>query len=190
MRLHIVPALGSIRLAELSLRRVQGFLDALGATAAAEKAHALLRVVLKDAGRLGYVRLDAAARTRLPYRQQAGRQSFTLAELDALLAAAGAYRSGPLVRLAAYTRLRRGEGWGSLLAEQMPVLASLVWAPGVRGGAVRPVARSTRGDPGPGSHEPLPFRRSADLYWHRSDTAFGATPLRRAGGCRAHASAT
>ena len=112
-RVHIKPALGSARLSELSPRKVQGFLDSMGSRARTEDCRKLLVVVLKDAERLGYVSLNAASRTRAPHREKPKRTSFDMEELAAILHVADTYRGGyriaNMIRVAAYTGLRRGE---------------------------------------------------------------------------------
>lgn len=109
LRVHVLPALGAVKLADLSPRRVQGWLDAMGARQRTEDARALLGTILKDAERLGYVEGNVVARTRAPHRDKPKRQSFDLDELAALLAAAEGHRVRNMIAVAAYTGLRRGE---------------------------------------------------------------------------------
>ena len=112
VRVHIAPALGAISLADLSPRKVQGFLDGMGARAITEKVRKFLVTALSDAERLGMVTVNAAGRTRAPYRPAPKRPSFALEEARAVLEAMGDSPYRPAAEVALYTGLRRGEVLG------------------------------------------------------------------------------
>lgn len=109
LRVHVLPALGAVRLSDLSPRRVQAWLDSMGASQRTDDCRTVLTTALNDAVKLGLVAVNAAARTEAPHRVKPKRQSFTLEEVGALAAAAQGLRVGNLVTVAAYTGLRRGE---------------------------------------------------------------------------------
>ena len=110
--LHILPALGAVPLRELSPRRVQAWVDAMGGRRVAEYARTVLGIALRDAQRLGVVPINVVERTRPAPRTPQKRASFTLEEAQALFCAMEGTRIGPLVRFAFYTGLRRGEALG------------------------------------------------------------------------------
>lgn len=109
VRVHIAPTLGNVRLADLSPRRVQAWLDGMGPRQRTEDARALLGTILRDAQRLGYVESNVVDRTRAPHRNKLKRQSFDLDELARIMEAAARYRMRNMIAVAAYTGLRRGE---------------------------------------------------------------------------------
>lgn len=108
---HIVPALGSIRLHDLTPLAIEAWLTRLAATrpGAAGKAHAVLTSALTDAVRLGLVVSNPARLARGPSVPAVARPVATVADVRALLAAADGERLGALVYCAALLGLRRGE---------------------------------------------------------------------------------
>lgn len=106
---HIIPALGSAKLADLSPRKVQAFLDGMGARRVTELARLVLVSALGDAERLGAVAVNVAKRTEAPYRAAPKRTSFTREEAVALVQACAGTRYGHAIALALWTGLRRGE---------------------------------------------------------------------------------
>ncbi len=106
---HILPALGAARLDTLSPRMVQAWIDRIPATRRAEDARRLLGSILKDAVRQGLVGSNVVQRTDPRHREAPKRASFTMEEARALFAVCDRTRIGPMVRLAYYTGLRRGE---------------------------------------------------------------------------------
>jgi len=109
LRLHILPALGTVKLADLSPRKVQKWLDGREASERTKDVRRLLVSVLKDAEKLGLVATNAAARADAPHHEGTKRGSFTLDEVNAILKAAEGYRTAHLFRFAVFTGLRRGE---------------------------------------------------------------------------------
>lgn len=106
---HIIPALGSVKLADLSPRKVQAFLDGMGPRRVTELVRLVLVSALGDAERLGAVAVNVAKRTEAPYRAAPKRKSFTRGEAVALVEACAGTRYGHAIALALWTGLRRGE---------------------------------------------------------------------------------
>ncbi len=143
VRVHIVPALGAVPLADLTPARIQAMVDALRGKRSARTAafvRAVLRNALEDAVRLGELTTNPVDRTRGP-RQAARRvRAFTMAEVDAMAAVArdvGWPTLADLLLVAAYTGLRRGEllglQWGDvdLATGRVVVRRALVLVRGV-----------------------------------------------------------
>jgi integrase len=117
VRLHIVPDLGNIKLANLSTPRVEKFRDDLLTTLSrpmARKVLGSLKALLKDAKRRGNVAVNAAADTtitadkRLKRKVQAGRDFPLTSEVKAMLdAAQGRHRA--IIVVAALAGLRASE---------------------------------------------------------------------------------
>ena len=118
VRSLIIPALGDVRLQDLSPAMVQKWQDGLaarpdakGATTAAQ-AYRALRSALSDATRLGLTAYNPASRARPAMRTPRKRPGFTLAEADAIIAAAEGERLAPLFAFILHTGLRHGEALG------------------------------------------------------------------------------
>jgi len=112
IRLHIVPVLGDIRLQDLAPRKIQRWLDGMGPRRITEYARTVLVDALGEAQRLGLVADNAAARTEVPARPKPRRPAFTVEEIVALFRAAEGERIAPLIKVLAFTGLRRGEALG------------------------------------------------------------------------------
>jgi len=112
IRRHIVPALGSTLLQELTPRQVQAWVDGMGPRRVTEYARAVLVGALAEAQRLGLVPDNAAARTEAPARTKPKRPAFTLEECQALFRAAEGERIEPLLRLLLH-RFAPGGGPGT-----------------------------------------------------------------------------
>jgi integrase len=76
------------------------------------RTRAVLRAMLQDALRLGVVVTNVVERTKAPKQAPQQVTAFTLDEIDALLSAAEGTRTAPLLRLLAFSGLRRGEAVG------------------------------------------------------------------------------
>ncbi len=114
-RVHIVPALGAVRLADLSPAAVQGWVDGMRGRVSARTAsyaRTVLRIALQDATMLGMVAANPVDRTRGPKQEPRKVAAFTLAECEALFDRAEGSRMEPLLRFAAYSGMRRGEVLG------------------------------------------------------------------------------
>ncbi|HEV8545006.1 MAG TPA: tyrosine-type recombinase/integrase [Candidatus Limnocylindrales bacterium] len=106
---RILPELGAVKLAHLSRRKVQAWLEAQpGSAQTVRNAHAVLRRAL--AGAVGdTLPLSPAAGVELPRRSEYHGRPLTAAEVRRLLVATATDRLGPLWRLAIVTGLRQGE---------------------------------------------------------------------------------
>ena len=114
-RVHIVPALGAVRLADLSPAAVQGWVDAMSGRVSARTAsyaRTVLRIAMQDATMLGLVAANPVDRTRGPRQEPRKVAAFTLEQCEALFARATGSRLEPLLRFAAFSGLRRGEVLG------------------------------------------------------------------------------
>lgn len=119
---HLVPALGSVPLDELSPAMVQNALDSMGrkkgpngraiSPRTVGYCRTVLRMALADAARLGIVAQNVVDRTRAPKAAHRKVTSFTVEEVQALFVAGDRSRYGPLIRFLATTGLRRGEALG------------------------------------------------------------------------------
>ena len=123
---HIVPALGHLRLAALTARRIQAWIDANpAAPRTVAHHHAVLRRALNVAVRQRILPYNPALAVELPSVEGDVANPLTLAEARALLAATTDDRMGPLWRLALVTGLRAGEllglAWDDLEGDRVTV---------------------------------------------------------------------
>lgn len=122
IRVHLVPALGSVRLRDLTPQQVNTLLADVAKTstpATANKVRATLRSALATAIKWGMVTRNAAALAD-PRRQMSRRvEPLEIDQITALLRVAHDHRYGPLIQLAVTTGLRQGE------------LLALRWGPDV-----------------------------------------------------------
>lgn len=113
VRLHLAPALGGVRLAQLTPARVEALLaakrDAGLAPRTVGQIHAVLRLALAQAVRRGELPRNVAALVAPPRVEPAEVPTWTLAQLQAFLAATAGDELAALWRLAVTTGLRRGE---------------------------------------------------------------------------------
>lgn len=109
---HIVPALGPVRLADLTAADVERFVAGLLAAVAATTARTIvahLRTMLQAAVRAGLVAANPAAAARKPRHDPEPVETYTPAELRAVVAAAPRFASGGVVAALAATGMRVGE---------------------------------------------------------------------------------
>jgi integrase len=108
---HIVPALGAVRLGDLTPRLLEGWVTGLVARqpGAGRRAHAVLRSALEDAVRLGLLPSNPARVVRVPPQSATPRPMLDTGEITRLLAAAAGERLGAFVVCAAMLGMRRGE---------------------------------------------------------------------------------
>ena len=118
IRRNIVPTPGHLPLQDVTPRAIQAWQDALaptpttpGATQAA-MACRCLQSALSDAERLGLVQANPASRARPAMRTPRKRAGFTLAEAQAIMAAAEGEALAPLFGVLLHTGLRLGEALG------------------------------------------------------------------------------
>lgn len=113
IRLHLLPGLGPIPLADLSPAAVQRFLDKLRVDGRGSRtiayARTVLRVALQDAVRLGTIGANPCDRVRPPKQERRRVEAFNREELGLLFHAAAGSRIENLLIFAAYSGLRRGE---------------------------------------------------------------------------------
>lgn len=133
VRLHIVPALGSVRLSRLTAEQVQRFLNDASAGGAAPKTvrhfRATLRAALNQAVEWGVVRTNVAAgrSIRLPRMDDARINVLTPDQVKAMLSVSDsiANRLHALWVTTAYLGLRQGEvlalRWASLKGDSLTV---------------------------------------------------------------------
>lgn len=110
---HIVPALGSRKLRELTPAMVQRFLNQLSASGLSPRtvgqARAVLRAALNVAKAWGYVEANAAEPVNPPRIKRSPARSLTHDDARTLLDYAAEDRIGPLLVVALNTGLRQGE---------------------------------------------------------------------------------
>ena len=113
VRNHLVPALGSIRLARLSpsdVERLTAAIQAKGLSArSAAISRTILRAALAVAVRDGLVGRNVAALARPPRAERREMRALTAGEVRSLLDATVDDRLGPLYALAVSTGMRQGE---------------------------------------------------------------------------------
>ena len=109
LRLHITPALGGVKLTDLSPVMVNDWQGRMGRRRVTEYARMMLRAALGDAVRLGIVGVNVVDRVRPPKVARRRVVPFLMEELPPLFAAADTTRMGPLVRFLVWSGLRRGE---------------------------------------------------------------------------------
>jgi integrase len=111
VRAHIGPALGAIRLGDLTPLQVERWTRALAGTlpGAATKARMVLSSALTDAVRLGLIAVNPVTRARGVPQASPSRTIYGPDDLRALLTAAADERLGAALVCAAYLGLRRGE---------------------------------------------------------------------------------
>lgn len=110
---HIVPAIGTKRLANLTRQDVQGFINDLARRgvnpATITRVHATLRVALNDAYRDDLLPRNVAEKARLPRVQRKDVHVLSPDEAKALLKAVAGHRLEPMILVAMATGLRQGE---------------------------------------------------------------------------------
>lgn len=114
VRLHIIPALGTVPLCDLSPATVQRMIDDM-----AKEGHdgprtiayvrSVLRRALQDAVRLGTLGMNPCDRVKPPRQSPRKVEAFDQEQLAALFAAAEGMRIQNLLPFAAFSGLRRGE---------------------------------------------------------------------------------
>jgi integrase len=111
VRAHIAPALGAIRLGDLTPLQVERWTRTLARTlpGAATKARMVLSSALTDAVRLGLIATNPVTRARGVPATTSTRTIYGPDDLRALLTAAADERLGAALVCAAYLGLRRGE---------------------------------------------------------------------------------
>ena len=115
IRVHLVPQLGSVKLAALSPRHVQNLLTGLQETVAPAtvvKVHGVLRNALADAERMDLVGRNVAKAVRTPRLPRLERRALTPVEAALLLAQFKEDRFEAVFVIALSTGLRRGEVLG------------------------------------------------------------------------------
>ncbi|MDQ5975519.1 MAG: hypothetical protein QG661_2728 [Actinomycetota bacterium] len=111
IRRHLIPALGSIRLADLmadDIRRMHRDVTASVSLVTANKAHRVLRAALSDALSDGLISRNVGARLRIP-TPPSTRTPLTAGQAAALLAATAADRLASRWAAALLTGARQGE---------------------------------------------------------------------------------
>jgi integrase len=136
VRLYITPQIGATRLQALSGGHLNGMYAALEASglsvATVRLVHAVLSRALRDAERWGRVPRNVARMADPPARGRSRAQAWTAGELRRFLEHVHDDRLFPLWRLAATTRMRRGElagltwRWLDLDAARLSVEQQLV----------------------------------------------------------------
>ncbi len=116
VRLHIVPALGRIRLEKLRAPAIQRFLndklDSGLSPRTVEYLHAILRTALNQAVEWRIIPSNPAMRAKPPRVPRAEIEPFTVAEAQRILAAVEGHRLGALYGAAFALGLRQGEALG------------------------------------------------------------------------------
>lgn len=109
---HIGPALGDVRLADLTAHHVEQFIAKLVAvvgTGTAGKIVRHLRTCVSAAVRAGLISSNPAAVARKPRHEPAPVETYSGAELRRIIAASGRYRAGGAIATMAATGMRVGE---------------------------------------------------------------------------------
>ena len=118
LRVHVIPAVGAVPLADLTPRHVQGMIAGMRDEEPAPSprtiayARTVLRIALQDAVDLGLLPSNPVDRTNAPKQEPKQRGAFTLEQGQALFAVADATRMGPLLRFTFFSGMRRGEVLG------------------------------------------------------------------------------
>ena len=114
-RVHLIPQLGTVKLAALTPRHVQSLLlklQGVAAPATIVKVHGVLRNALADAERMDLVSRNVAKAVRPPRLSRTERRSLTPAEAGTLLSHLKGDRLEAVFVVALSTGLRRGEVLG------------------------------------------------------------------------------
>jgi integrase len=114
-RVHLIPQLGTVKLAALTPRHVQSLLlklQGVAAPATIVKVHGVLRNALADAERMDLVSRNVAKAVRPPRLSRTERRSLTPAEAGSLLSHLKGDRLESVFIVALSTGLRRGEVLG------------------------------------------------------------------------------
>jgi len=121
-RLHIIPALGHLKLRELDADHVEAFLAAKSKSVSGRGTdlsprsvaymHAVLRLALENARRRGYVERNVASLVKPPRVRRHEIAPYTVEEARALLTAAATDRLYALYSVAVALGLRKGEALG------------------------------------------------------------------------------
>lgn len=111
---HIIPALGAVKLSELTPAACQKFINDLtrekGLSAKTVKnVHGVLHHALKQAVRLGYMRLNPAEACSLPRIEKAKIEPLDAPEIKQLLGALGDDVYSDVLRVDLFTGMREGE---------------------------------------------------------------------------------
>lgn len=110
---HLIPALGKVRLAQLTTQHVQALYAAKLAAGLAPRTvrniHATLRCALNEAIELGIIHLNVAKRAKLPRVPRTERPIYTAEQVQTLLDAAAGNRLEALYILVITTGMREGE---------------------------------------------------------------------------------
>ena len=118
---HLVPILGSLRLAQLSPRHVQSYMAAKQKEGLSARTvqyhHAILRRALHDAERVGLVQRNVARLVSPPRVQRAEMVPPTVSEVRAFFTSAAGDRDEALFTLAVATGLRQSEVLGLTWAD-------------------------------------------------------------------------
>jgi integrase len=146
---HIIPTLGHLRLSQVTVPRVQAWIDADPMSARTTSHHrAVLRRALNVAVRQRLLAYNPAALVELPDVERDKSDPLTIVEVQALLEATRGDRLHPLWRLALTTGLRLGELLGlawddvDLPGRTITVRAQLQRLPAARGGDANGWART------------------------------------------------
>lgn len=144
---HIIPALGTLRLSQLTVPKVQAWIDADPASARSVNHHrAVLRLALNRAVRHRLIAYNPAALVEVPDVEADKSDPLTVPEVRALLEATAGDRMHPLWRLALATGLRLGEllglAWDDIAGDTITVTAQLQRLAPERGGDANGWART------------------------------------------------
>lgn len=112
VRVHLVPALGAIRLAELSVRDVEGYLARLGGRRTTVHIRGSLRRALADANRDGLVSRNVAALASPPRVRERERPVLDADQARLLIDSTRDTRYGPLWAMLITTGMRISEALG------------------------------------------------------------------------------
>lgn len=134
LRVHIIPAVGGVTLADLTPRHIQAMMTAMQKEDPAPSprtvsyARTVLRIALQDALNLGMIQSNPVDRTKAPKQRPVKRDALNQWQLGLLFEVADRTRMGPLIRFAAFSGLRRGEilglRWDAVDLEQGRVLVA------------------------------------------------------------------
>lgn len=118
IRLHVRPALGSVKLEALNTHTIQGFYNALGrergekpglSPKSIKNIHGVLHKALQQAVAIGYLRFNPADSCTLPRAAQKEISPLDEEQISAFLKAVEGHRHELLYKVALFTGMREGE---------------------------------------------------------------------------------